>query len=233
MGQLNVLGCLIVVTMLNSTAIRMTNLPFPTMTEMKLSTESAVQSTALMALGMRRLAADLAFVQLMLYYGTPEPGLEHEDHAHEGPGHNEYEGGSYPEIVARTLQIMDMDPYSVFSVLYSAGALAFNLDKPDDALRLLEIASSRDPRQWKYRSYIAGIGFSKKGNAQEALRELTPILSEPDCPVLLKNLLAFLNRRLGRRDEAIRIYRDILKSKDPSYNHVAKKALAELGASEL
>ena len=49
---------------------------------------------------------------------------------------------------------------------------------------------------------------------------------------MLKHLLAFLDLRLGRREEAIRLYREILRSRDKGYAEFARGALKRLGAAE-
>lgn len=213
--------------LLNAWALGLRRPPLPEPSSMRLDPSDAAETAAFLTLGMRRLGADIAFVRLLMYYGTPEPGAEEHE---EAAGHYHHEGGSYAELGPRTLRIMDLDPYFAYAPLFGAGALAFNLNRPDEALAVLEAAADRDPKQWKYRAAMAGIGFHKKGDPLKVIRELSPMLAEPDCPTLLKNLLAFLNRRAGRREEAARIYRDILTSRDPAYYAMARQALQELGS---
>lgn len=231
-----VLCALVLGAILNASIYKAFRPPFPPITSVQLSSEDALQSTVLLSLGMRRLAADLAFIQLLMYYGTPEPGDEGshgESSHHEGgppPPHQKLEGGIYAEIGPRVRRILQLDPYFVYAPLLGAGALGFNLNRPDEALEILRFAADWSPRQWKYRAYTAAIGFHKAGNPDLVIRELTPVLADPDCPTLLKNMVAFLNRRLGRREEAVRIYQDILRSRDPAYYEMARRALTELGA---
>ncbi len=201
--------------------------PMPPISSVPLSARDATQNIFLASLGMRRLAADLAFIRLLMYYGTPESGEDGHGHSHETP----FGAGHYPELLERSLRILDLDPYFSYAALYGAGALAFNLGRPQEAVRVLQYASARNPKEWKYRAYLAAIGFQHKGDALSILRELSPVVDDPDCPTMIKNLVAFLNLRAGRRGEARRIYRSMLESRDPAYQEVARRALEKLGAS--
>lgn len=196
--------------------------PAPPPSEIHLSHEDAVESAGLLSLGMRRLAADLAFTRLLMYYGSEDERLSDQD-LHNGKG-------DYPELAARTMRILDLDPWFSYAAHYTAAALAFNMDKPNQALEVLRYAAARDPRNWQYRSYMAAIGFRRQGEARKVLLELSPVLRDPECPTMLKHIVAFLNRRLGHREEAIRLYRDVLQSRDKSYHAMARAALRELGA---
>ncbi len=192
-----------------------------------LSPETAVETAALFSLGMRRLAADAGLVRLLLYYGSAE---EEGVHAHEGRDHaHSWGGGRYDELGPRALRILDADPTFSYAALYSAGALAFNLDRPEEALRVLEDALRRDPRNFQYKAYIAAVGFHKKGQPEGVLRLLEPVLSEPDCPTMIKNMAAFLYVRAGRRREAAALYREIHEtSRDEGYRRLAERELARL-----
>ena len=169
----------------NAAATRVFHSPFPPPGEVRLARDEAVQNVSLMALGMRRLAADLAFIQLLMYYGGEDeaaapareehdPSGSHEGHAH-GP---DYGKGEYPQMAARTERMLDLDPFFTYGALYSAGALAFNINRPEDALRVLRHAAARNPKEWKFRSYAVAVGFHKKGNPAEVVAEEEDSLHE-------------------------------------------------------
>lgn len=206
----------------------------------KLSAESALQTAALMSLGMRRLAADLELIRLFVYYGTPEAG--HEDHEHQehqgeapfDPAHPErsWGGGRFPEVGPRARRIIEIDPTFSYAVLYAAGALAFNLNRAQEALDLLQEALDREPKNTQYRVYLAAIGVSRTGDPRRAAELLEPALADPDCPTMVKSTAAFMHRRLGNKRRAAEIYLDILEhSKDPGYRDIARRGLAALGLS--
>ncbi|MBI4422397.1 MAG: hypothetical protein HY554_01640 [Elusimicrobia bacterium] len=225
-----VVGGLAALALLNGFAARAFTPPTPPLDSIRLAYDDAIQCVGLMSLGMRRLAADLAFIRLLMYYGSaPEAAAG----GHEGH-HGELQDRSreHPELADRVLRILDLDPFFEYAVQYAAGALAFNLQRPDDALAVLRHAIARDPRNWKYHGYVAAVGFHQRGDAEKVREQLAPIADAPDAPTMLKHMLAFLNVRLGRRGDAIRLYREILRSRDTTYHHMARNNLRALGASE-
>jgi tetratricopeptide (TPR) repeat protein len=196
-----------------------------------ISADSAVETSTLLALGMRRLSADLGLVRLLIYYGTPEPGPEAEAEAGRHHEHGPWGSGKYGELGPRALRILDADPEFSYVALYAAGSLAFNLDRPDEAVRVLEYALSRDPRNPRYPAYLAAIGLHRKGDLAGVIRILEPILDTPDCPVMIKHMVAYMYAQAGQRAKALSLYRVVRDtSKDPGYRQMAQKALVRMGA---
>ncbi|HAH05279.1 MAG TPA: hypothetical protein DCM05_01955 [Elusimicrobia bacterium] len=204
--------------------------------KLHLAPEDAVGHIGFMALGMRRLAADVAFIRMLVYYGSPEGEKEHpyeylaEYYSQASPEHHAYEGGGYPQLGPRSLRILELDPYFSYAPLYAAGALAFNLQRPEEALTLLDEARRFEPRNWRYSAYMAAVAFHKKGDGMKVLSELAPALADPDCPTMLRNIAAFINLRYGRKEEAARLYEEILLSRDDNYHAEARRKLKELRA---
>ncbi|MBI4056349.1 MAG: hypothetical protein HY399_02255, partial [Elusimicrobia bacterium] len=95
------------------------SLPFPSPQDIRMKASEAVRDIAFLSLGMRRLGADVEFIQLMQYYGTSEEEQEH--HRHD----LKYGAGNYPEFFVRARHILDLDPYYRNACLYAAGVLAF------------------------------------------------------------------------------------------------------------
>jgi tetratricopeptide (TPR) repeat protein len=200
-----------------------------------LASESALETSALVSLGMRRLAADLGLVRMLIYYGSAEDGPEgHEAHHHHSrfdPDHPElsWGGGLYPELGPRALRILDADPSFSYAALFAAGALAFNLNRPQDALRVLDYALNRNPRNHEFQAYVAAIGFHRQGDAQGVISRLEPVLGAPDCPVMIKHMVAYLYAKSGQDGKARALYREIRDtSKDPGYRRMAETALERL-----
>jgi len=218
---------------LNAVSLRLQPAPWPL--RQALGPDSALETAALVSVGMRRLAADLELVRLLIYYGTAEAGPEREE-AHTlrffDPKHPElaWGGGVYAELGPRILRILDMDPSFDYVALYGAGALAFNLNRPDDAKRVLQYALSRDPHNSRYQATLAAVGLHRRGDAAGVVRILEPILDTPDCPVMIRHLVAYLYVKTGRRQEARVLYRRIIATtQDAGYRGLAAAALARLG----
>ena len=198
---------------LNAVSFRLR--PAPPPLRQGLAADGAVESSALFSLGMRRLAADLGLIRLLIYYGTP-PELS-------------WGGGAYPELGPRALCILDADPSFSYAALYASGALAFNLDRPDEALRVLQYALSRDPRNVEYEAYVAAVGMHRHGDKAGVIRILEPVLGESDCPDMIRNLVAYLYVQSGRKAQAAVLYRFLRdKGKDPAYRRMAVAALKRL-----
>jgi len=199
-----------------------------------LAPESALETSALVSLGMRRLAADLGLVRMLIYYGGPEGGPEEEEaqlHSRYHPEHPElaWGGGRYSGLGTRALRILDADPSFSYAALFAAGSLAFNLNRPEDALRVLDYALSRDPRNPQFQAYVAAVGFHRHGDAAGVISRLEPVLGTPDCPVMIKHLVAYLYVKAGQRQKALALYLQIRDtSKDAGYRRMAEVALERL-----
>lgn len=189
------------------------------------SSESAVETVGFYGLGMRRAAADLALIRMIIYYGTPEDEEAHllgfGDHA----GHH-HSAGRHPDLRDRARSVLEADPSFTYAALWASGALAFNLDRPDEALDLLETALARDPRNFQLRSYVGAIGFHKKGEPRKVLEVLEPVLGYPDCPAMIKHLMAVLYRKTGDLARSRVLYEQLLSH--PDYRIWSEQALKEL-----
>ena len=201
---------------------------FPPAAAVSLAGEGVVASVSLWSLGMRRLAADLGFIRLLVYYGTSEAGREEEVERSEHGG--AFGADLYLEMLPRVRRILAIDPYWSYPVMYGVSALAFNLQRPQEALDLLAEALSFRPRDKQFLATVAAVGFHKQGDLKKALDELMPAVDDPDSPTMLKNMAAYMNERAGRRDVAVRLYREILESRDMSYNDSALRGLERLHA---
>lgn len=202
---------------------------FPPSAAVSLSGDGVVSSATLWSLGMRRLAAEVGFVRGLVYYGTHLDDLE----GH-GPGdghdHGSVEGGmGYEELLPRFRRILAMDPFWTHPVLWGAGALAFTLDRPDEALLLLDEGLRAHPKDAKLLATVAAVSFQKRGDLAAALERLMPVVDSGEAPTMLKNMAAYMNERAGRPDVAVRLYREILDSRDTSYFDNAKRGLRRLG----
>jgi hypothetical protein len=203
---------------------------FPPPSEVRVPEAGAGADLVGMALGTRRLMADLWFIRLMQYYGTPEL-LEDAPPGYDADG-KDLGKGKYPEFPARARHILELDPGFASAGLYAAGSLAFNMDRPEEAEALLNFALKYRPREWKYLSLLAAIGYSKARNPAEVAAAIRPILKDPDCPVMLKQLAAFLNKKAGDFAAAAAIYADIAAtSRDAAYVANARRELARISTN--
>lgn len=216
--------------------------PFPPPSEMRVPAAGATGDMLALALGARRLFADLWFIRLMQYYGTvefqessSEPGHEGHVHSVDERGHahcahgNDYGGGDYPLFLPLARHVLEVDPAFTAAGLYAAASLAFNMQRDEEAQELLNYALRYNPREWKYLTMLAAIGYSKARNPVAVAEAIAPILKDPDCPVMLKQLAAFLNKKAGNYASAAAIYADIAAtSRDEAYVKNARRELEKL-----
>lgn len=198
--------------------------------------------------GARRIFADLWFVRLMQYYGTKEniksnEYSEHEETHSNNPPHGEeghvhephcehfnYGEGHYPDFYPMAVHIFQLDPYFANAALYASASLAFNLDRPEKAVALLKMALVYTPREWKYLSMLAAIGYSKSKKPEKVAKVFLRFMEDPDCPTMIKQLAAFLNKKAGEIETAYRIYENIRRtSRDRFYVENAEKQMKILG----
>jgi tetratricopeptide (TPR) repeat protein len=213
--------------------------PFPPADKISEVRQSAVEDALALTLGLRRLAADLWFIRLMQYYGAPDleehdsPDGKKSDPGHGHPGHHcdldHFGEGKYPDFLPIARHILMLDPYFVNAGLYAAGSLAFNMSRPDEAISLLNGALVYRPREWKYVKLLAAIGYSKARNPEKVSEYIAPLLLEPDCPVMIRQQAAFLNKKAGNYRAAYQIYKTILETtKDRFYIDNAGKEILKL-----
>jgi len=200
--------------------------PFPAPDSIREVRQSAVEDALALSLGLRRLAADIWYIRLMQYYGSSES--DDPEAARSGPDIH-YGEGDYPEFLPLARHVLALDPYFTSAGLYAAGSLAFNMARPEEAVGFLKGALLDRPKEWKYLTLIAAIGYSKAKDPAKVSEVIEPLLKEPDCPVMLRQLAAFLNKKAGNYKKAYFIYRTILhSSKDKFYVENARKEMAKL-----
>ena len=216
--------------------------------------------------GARRLAADIAWVELLQYYGSPEKPLDRETEyklsidmtkylfgipvkeeesggaAHAQKEHYEPDisGGTYSELYSYCLRVTNLDPFFSYAYLYGAGALAWNLNRPDEAAKLLEAGISsmekfspeitKDIHQpfWQYHLYLSAIIYSNSGQFTEMTALLETAVKQPECPNMVKAILANIYQKNGQPQKALKLWLEIYDSKDPTYTDKALSKISEL-----
>ncbi len=208
--------------------------PYPPIRSFRLSGLKPIISITALNFGLRKVGADILFIDLLQYYGTPEVPKGAKVHEHDdGHGHKHihYEGepefgsGNYPLFYSYAREILFLDPYFKNAVLYSCGALAFNLNRIDQASALLKTAMlySTDTQYYKM---LAAIAAKNSKNRKDLANILYEIAIKPETPVIIKNSAAWANKQAGAFDRAADIYRLILETtKDEFYIKIAKKNL--------
>lgn len=135
----------------------------------------------------------------------------------------------FPLLADFALRAGTLDPRFHFVYMFVSGALAFNLNRGDDAVRVLEQAIRSDPTFPRYRMYLGAIAYRKNQEVDKVIVLLEEAIKDPDCPSMIKNILAHIYIKNKNYTRAAQIYIDLLASRDPSYATHAEDQLIKLG----
>ncbi len=190
--------------------------PYPSLNQTLYSRYGLIDSLLILT-GFRNLASDVAWIQLLQYVGGP---LLPE----ESPSR------PYDFLEPLSLRVVRIDPFNRYARLYGAGFLGFSriVRKPEEAIKLLREGIEYDPSFWRYHLYIGAIAYQKKGNTEKVIPLLEEALKYPDCPALVKSVLANIYKKYGQYHKAIRIWENILESEATDYWERAYEEIREL-----
>ncbi len=189
--------------------------PFPHFDAL-LTKTSGIQDAAFITFGFRRLAADVAWVQLLQNMGSYD-GVK--------------SSKNYPYLKNDTLRVTRIDPYFHRAYLFGAATLAWlrSTNRPDEALEVLAEGIHYNPTYWAFRTYAAGIGYMRTNQMQNMIRMLEDALRDPNCPTIVKSVLANSYKFQKRYLEAIAIWEDVLSSdKGREYHGHAREEIPRL-----
>lgn len=223
------------------------------------------QDLAGVVAGLRRLGADIAWVQLLQFYGSPEQPLNREAEfdlsidmtrflfglpvvEHGKPGARpdedleraEMPGGTYKELLQYCYRVVNLDPFFSYVYLYGAGALAWNQDRPQEALDLLSYGvaqmeryspnMTRDIHQpyWQLHLYISTIMYKQSGDSGKMLALLQTAAQQPAAPNMVKVVLANIYQKNGNPAGALGLWVQVYESGDPTYRSRSEQKIEEL-----
>jgi hypothetical protein len=209
-------------------------LPWPGLGRLVLGPD-ALQDVSFTAAGFRRAAADVAWIQFLHAIAVDMHAHEEEDeheHGHDGD-HPEAEGPT-AGVRDAALRVARIDPYFIQAYLFGAGVLAFDYSdpRPAEALELLREGIERNPGDRSLQTVTAAILYKVRGQSGPMLEELEKLAAEPDCPGLMRAILANLYKREGLTAKAAAMWRLVLEGRSSSGERDrAAKELAELSAT--
>lgn len=162
------------------------------------STPFALQDAALASAGLRALAADLAWVQLLQYAAQSLPQLR--------------DSRPYEHLKDLCLRVVRLDPSFHRAYLFGAGILAWfpEADRPEEAVELLEEGLRADPGQPLYSLYLAAIAYKRKGDVVRMTELLEGAAGDPRTPVEMKAILANLYKARGESAKAAAVWERVL-----------------------
>lgn len=191
---------------------------FPSLREL-VATPFIPQDAALASAGLRAIAADWAWVQLLQYSAGeltdfPDPP-----------------GTSYPHLFVLSERVPQLDPSFERAYFFGAGMLAWlhGIDRPDEAVALMEEGIRLHPENRLYSLYIAAIAYKKIGNVPRTTQFLEEIFDDPQTSSLLRAMLANIYKARGDYARALATWKIILDSdRDESEHARARIQIREL-----
>jgi tetratricopeptide (TPR) repeat protein len=178
--------------------------PYPPLTDLVV-TEHYAEDIGIILAGARSLAGDISYIQLLQYYGVPE-NAEAEKHEEETGEFHDIAEGRYPRLLELGTRLLRLDPYFNGPILETAGALAFNQKRVDEATKLLHDGIKLNPHFFRYHLYLAAILFKANGNDEGLIKTLLEAIKYPDCPALFEIILGNLLKKTGRFADAAQVY---------------------------
>ena len=144
-------------------------------------------------------------------------------------------GRGYAEVAPHaekdTLRVVRIDPYFHRAYLFGAGILAWfkSVDRPEEALLILQEGIRNDPHYWVFRSYAGAIVYQKKEDFGKVASLLEGAVSQPDCPGLVKAILANTYKSMGQYRKSLEVWEVVLGDPDNSDYHArARSQIREL-----
>jgi tetratricopeptide (TPR) repeat protein len=172
---------------------------FPALNQL-VKTPQTFQDAAFIAAGFRRLGADVAWVQLLQNMGDY--------------GTSEEFGRNFPQLKNETLRVTRIDPYFHKAYLFGAATLAWlrTINRPAEALEVLQEGIRYNPTYWPFRMYVAGVGYKVSNQFDKMVAMLEDAVQQPDCPTTVKSVLANAYKKQKRYADAIAVWEVVLAS---------------------
>jgi len=175
--------------------------------------------------GHRRIAADIVFMEMLQYYGTI-----HYDELIPGAKKTWGEGFgtgivTYSNLFKYALHCIRLDRNFEFAATFSAAALAWVQEREEEGISILEDALKFRPDFFQAGLYLSAITVRKNKGLSESVKYLELAATYPDCPDMVKNILAGIYEKTGDYKNALRIYAMNVNSRDLYYRKNARSKI--------
>ena len=179
----------------------------------------------ILMMGHRRISSDIAFIQMLQYYGgIPEKEIP-----------DKYRGGSVPEVFYALSEHTDLVHYALrttrldrnfdYAVTFSAASLAWVQKRVDEGIAVLEDALKFRPDFYQASLYLAAITIRKEKGEEASIKYMEQAIKFPDCPDMVENILAYIYEEREDYRNAIRIWSMNLDSQEGNYSRIARERI--------
>lgn len=125
----------------------------------------------------------------------------------------------------------DLNPQFISIYTFGGTALAFHLRRIDEGAQLLEKGIKANPHAERLKFLLAAILYQHTEKADSLIPVLEEEAGRPDAPPMLVNILANTYKKVGRYQDAIRIWKRTLQTGETDEQKIeAAQKLQELYA---
>ncbi|OGS45586.1 MAG: hypothetical protein A2539_07105 [Elusimicrobia bacterium RIFOXYD2_FULL_34_15] len=211
MSKILIIPLLFILVCLGWWANRHFDYPYPAPTNIATEKTESTDFAGLL-FGMRRIFADVNWIQTLQYYGGGGfedliSKEEYDRYANDPKRKGDY--GRYKYLLDMCLRSVRIDPYFKYVYAFGGASLAWNLTRYDEGLELLNEGMKNNPQEYAFHLYAAAIIYSKQGKFENVIENLEKALKEPDCPFEIKNILGNIYKKQGKYEKAAKIWVDI------------------------
>jgi len=164
------------------------------------------------AVGFKGLAADVAFLRAVQYYG------EHRKSDRQ-----------YPWTRHLFHVVTELDPWFVTPYLFGALVLADDMSRLDLSVDLLERGMAANPKRWELPVEAGFLSFVHQRDATAAAIWFRQAMTMPGAPEYVRRFAAFTLTRSGSHAQALKLWREIEQNAtEPAIREAARRYIDEL-----
>jgi tetratricopeptide (TPR) repeat protein len=189
---------------------RGTELAFQT-TSQENKAPSAFRAAAFLT-GLKIPASHIFWIQTLQYYGDPTNARER-----------------YKKLFDYCRLTSDLNPHFLKPYELGTSVLAFQVNRPQEAAELLRRGIEENPGSTRLKVLLAAVGYMNADKYEAILPILEGIIRSGEAPPMMINILANTYQKVGRWDDAVRVWRWILShSTKAEEKELAVRALEKL-----
>ncbi len=102
------------------------------------------------------------------------------------------------------------------------------MNRLDEAEELLKEGIQAHPKEWRLQQFLAGLAYQKNHDINKLAEFLEAFVYEPDCPNMLRSILANIYKKEKRYRDAIRVWLIVYDTQDPIYLERATSQIREM-----
>ncbi len=173
---------------------------------------SSVLRAAAILSGYKVLAGHAFWIKVIQYYGDAFNSLDR-----------------YSKLYDYCSLASDLNPKFISIYTLGASALAFHLNRGNEAIRLLQKGINSNPNDIRLKLMLVSIAYQNTQEYDRVIPFLDAQIERGDAPYMLINILANTYQKVGRYPKAIKLWKKIMRDTDSNEMKIqAAQKLQEL-----